>query len=580
MENTTTHNRFLGWLGLGLMLYSTGLTAVEPSSKLTFYAHLPQSSSCTSGKLKQKGSLNILNFNPSDDIKHHLQSAGIHFTLGLGTLGLMAWQKALAPKTVKAGLGFSFAMANISLCFQSLARAWNVRSLRDNKETTKAALNRYELNIKEKIGDLLSKKSFTIWGWNATTPVVNSIMSQNIQEPEQKRLANFSASPLSPLNTSSYITQIQALGKNPMLIEAQKSKVAKFLKNTGVSSIPCSYTMQNNIFCYNNWHSWSDRSSGNANSKDYLDCIELLRTLETVLQITPDTIYDNIKSLNNAISCLHAISINLPFNRVQETPNFRHRNSEYFRTLFGSIVKKINQSISYCVNSINNNDATLHTLIQEVNNAIIYTGMAENMFYGANRFGYCEVLDISPDDEQARKAEENSTPLYKEALRVFLLSADWKIYLQYGHQNFCKSISSLLGHEVQYPYGAQYANTTMHRNWSCYYATGTELPADATPDLLYHVLGVARTATTPQIKHAYKKKALLLHPDKFPSTTTPVNDLKEITERFTALQEAYEILTDSTKRLDYDQNLSTLKDNGLMPHWKQLAAMNAANNQS
>jgi curved DNA-binding protein len=61
----------------------------------------------------------------------------------------------------------------------------------------------------------------------------------------------------------------------------------------------------------------------------------------------------------------------------------------------------------------------------------------------------------------------------------------------------------------------------------------------------YDILGVARSATTDEIKSAYRKLARKLHPD------ATKNDPKS-TERFKEVQEAYEVLSDSTKRKNYD----------------------------
>ncbi|MSP26423.1 MAG: J domain-containing protein [Myxococcales bacterium] len=64
------------------------------------------------------------------------------------------------------------------------------------------------------------------------------------------------------------------------------------------------------------------------------------------------------------------------------------------------------------------------------------------------------------------------------------------------------------------------------------------------PDL-YDVLGVARTATPPEIKKAYRRLAQKLHPDKNPG--------KSNEERFKKITEAYEVLSDEKKRAGYDE---------------------------
>ncbi len=62
---------------------------------------------------------------------------------------------------------------------------------------------------------------------------------------------------------------------------------------------------------------------------------------------------------------------------------------------------------------------------------------------------------------------------------------------------------------------------------------------------LYQVLGVSRTASTEEIRKAYRKLALKHHPD--------VSDAPDAAARFAEIQEAYDILTDSEKRKAYDQ---------------------------
>ncbi len=62
----------------------------------------------------------------------------------------------------------------------------------------------------------------------------------------------------------------------------------------------------------------------------------------------------------------------------------------------------------------------------------------------------------------------------------------------------------------------------------------------------YEVLGVSKDASADEIKHAYKKLAIKYHPDKNPGN-------KEAEEKFKEAAEAYEVLSDSKKRAQYDQ---------------------------
>lgn len=62
----------------------------------------------------------------------------------------------------------------------------------------------------------------------------------------------------------------------------------------------------------------------------------------------------------------------------------------------------------------------------------------------------------------------------------------------------------------------------------------------------YEVLGVSKTATPDEIKKAYRKMAIKYHPDRNP-------DNKEAEEKFKEAAEAYDVLSDETKRKQYDQ---------------------------
>lgn len=68
------------------------------------------------------------------------------------------------------------------------------------------------------------------------------------------------------------------------------------------------------------------------------------------------------------------------------------------------------------------------------------------------------------------------------------------------------------------------------------------------PKDLYETLGVSKTATTEEIKRAYRKLAHQCHPDKAG---------KEGEARFKEINEAYQILSDEQKRAQYDQFGST-----------------------
>mmetsp|Transcript_11315 Transcript_11315/g.31239 ORF Transcript_11315/g.31239 Transcript_11315/m.31239 type:complete len:509 (+) Transcript_11315:203-1729(+) len=63
---------------------------------------------------------------------------------------------------------------------------------------------------------------------------------------------------------------------------------------------------------------------------------------------------------------------------------------------------------------------------------------------------------------------------------------------------------------------------------------------------LYDILGVAPSATPPEIKKAYRRKAKILHPDKNPNDETAQGE-------FLKLFEAYSTLNDETSRMEYDR---------------------------
>lgn len=63
----------------------------------------------------------------------------------------------------------------------------------------------------------------------------------------------------------------------------------------------------------------------------------------------------------------------------------------------------------------------------------------------------------------------------------------------------------------------------------------------------YEILGVDNSATSGDIRKAYRKLALRWHPDKNPDNS------EEAAEKFSKISDAYEVLSDPTKRRKYDQ---------------------------
>ncbi|SBT09014.1 Heat shock protein DnaJ domain protein [Candidatus Accumulibacter aalborgensis] len=62
----------------------------------------------------------------------------------------------------------------------------------------------------------------------------------------------------------------------------------------------------------------------------------------------------------------------------------------------------------------------------------------------------------------------------------------------------------------------------------------------------YAVLGVASDASSEEVRQAYRKKALQFHPDR--------NLDSDATDKFRDVQEAWDALSDASRRNAYDEN--------------------------
>lgn len=66
----------------------------------------------------------------------------------------------------------------------------------------------------------------------------------------------------------------------------------------------------------------------------------------------------------------------------------------------------------------------------------------------------------------------------------------------------------------------------------------------------YKILGIGKEANDDEIRKAYKKKALVHHPDRHANSSDA--DKKENEKKFKDLGEAYAVLSDKTKKMRYD----------------------------
>ncbi|KAF1960426.1 DnaJ-domain-containing protein [Byssothecium circinans] len=81
----------------------------------------------------------------------------------------------------------------------------------------------------------------------------------------------------------------------------------------------------------------------------------------------------------------------------------------------------------------------------------------------------------------------------------------------------------------------------------------------------YEILSLPRAATTDDIKRAYRRLALMHHPDK--TSHLPPSARAESTAFFRTVQAAYEILVDSTQRAVYDATLPPPVASNPTPSW-------------
>jgi DnaJ family protein A protein 5 len=76
----------------------------------------------------------------------------------------------------------------------------------------------------------------------------------------------------------------------------------------------------------------------------------------------------------------------------------------------------------------------------------------------------------------------------------------------------------------------------------------SEIEESAEMETLYDILGVEKNATDSELKKAYKKQALLLHPDR------NYENPEEATKKFARIQAAFDVLSDPQERAWYDSH--------------------------
>jgi hypothetical protein len=75
----------------------------------------------------------------------------------------------------------------------------------------------------------------------------------------------------------------------------------------------------------------------------------------------------------------------------------------------------------------------------------------------------------------------------------------------------------------------------------------------------YTLLGIPETATTDDIKAAFRRQAREYHPDTLPEEIRARAVGRDAEEKFKQLKEAYEVLSDPAKRRQYDKQLAILR---------------------
>ncbi|KAL2457363.1 Chaperone DnaJ-domain superfamily protein [Forsythia ovata] len=99
----------------------------------------------------------------------------------------------------------------------------------------------------------------------------------------------------------------------------------------------------------------------------------------------------------------------------------------------------------------------------------------------------------------------------------------------------------------------------------------------------YAILGLKKECTAAELRIAYKKLALIWHPDR---CTAPGNSkyVEEAKKKFQAIQQAYSVLSDANKRFLYDVGVYDCNDHedetGMGDFLNEMATMMSKNNSN
>ena len=159
--------------------------------------------------------------------------------------------------------------------------------------------------------------------------------------------------------------------------------------------------------------------------------------------------------------------------------------------------------------------------------------------------------DSCPSTDAVTCLLEIIEPKYSSALRIFYFTPQgleivtvWT-YAREDPLVHCSTHQ----HCQLFQAGTHIIREYLCRVFLCFIMTETVQPMESTADALslYEVLGCSKQASSSELKTAYRKLALQLHPDK------NMGD-KLAAERFQAVSRAYDVLGDPQKRQFYDNN--------------------------